>query len=343
MFEKYKDSEDVYIIAEVGQNHQGDLATAKTYVEEFTRLGANAIKFQMRNNEYLFSEEAFNRPYDNENSFGKSYGEHRNYLEFSNDEWVELRSICKQFNVDFMCTPFDEPSLQQLISLDVDLLKVSSFDLANIPLLSKICASGKPIVVSVGGGKLHHIESTIEYLQRNKADFALLHCVSEYPCPINKLGLGFIAQLKQQHPSLTVGLSDHFNGILSGPLGYMNGARVFEKHVTFNRANKGTDHNFALEPRGFENFVRDIKRAPKMNRINNYTEVGNEAVFNKLGKSICASVHIDAGAEFTTENIRGIIDMQAGVPVRESEKLIGLKAKRPYRRDELIDWQEMEL
>ena len=108
----------------------------------------------------------------------------------------------------------------------------------------------KPVVISVGGGKLNHIESSVELFQSKNVDFALLHCVSEYPCPIEKLGLNSINSLIDKYPEMTVGLSDHFNGILSGPIGYMNGARVFEKHVTFNRANKGTDHSFALEPKG---------------------------------------------------------------------------------------------
>ena len=92
MFEKYHDSEDVYIIAEVGQNHQGSIELAKQYIETFARLGANAVKFQMRDNEYLFSTSALQRPYDNENSFGKTYGEHRNHLEFDIDEWHQIRA-----------------------------------------------------------------------------------------------------------------------------------------------------------------------------------------------------------------------------------------------------------
>ena len=109
MFEKYRNSDDVYIIAEVGQNHQGSIDIAKQYIETFAKLGANAVKFQMRDNEYLFSNEAFERPYDNENSFGETYGAHRNFLEFNMEEWHQIHACCKSVGVDFMCTPFDEP------------------------------------------------------------------------------------------------------------------------------------------------------------------------------------------------------------------------------------------
>ena len=140
---------------------------------------------------------------------------------------------------------------------------------------------------------------------------------------------------------MTVGLSDHFNGILSGPIGYMNGARVFEKHVTFNRANKGTDHSFALEPKGFESFVRDIKRTPIMNRAGDVSSLGEEKVFKKLGKSICASENISMGKICSEQNIRGLIDVEQGIPVRESVNLIGKKSKREYKEGELVELSEL--
>ena len=144
-----------------------------------------------------------------------------------------------------------------------------------------------------------------------------------------------------KYPDIAVGLSDHFNGILSGPIGYMNGARVFEKHVTFNRANKGTDHSFALEPKGFENFVRDIKRTSIMNRVGDTSSLGEENVFKKLGKSICASKNIRAGETFSEDNIRGMIDVEQVIPVRESINLIGKKSKRDYKLGELVEQSEL--
>lgn len=341
MFENYLNSKECYIIAEVGQNHQGDLETAKHYITEFSRMGANAVKFQMRNNKYLFSERAFHQPYNSNNAFASTYGEHRNFLEFNYAQWEEIRNCCIDHKVDFMCTPFDELSLKNLKSLNVDILKVASFDLGNLTLLSKICDMGKPIVVSVGGGNFDHITQTVEYLQQQNADFSLLHCVSEYPCPIEKLGLNNISNLKQSFPKVSIGLSDHFNGTLSGPIGYMLGARVFEKHVTFNHANKGTDHSFALEPRGFEKFVRDIKRVPQMQVSKKKEEIGTEAVFKKLGKSLCAVTKIAAGEKFTIENLRGIIDLEEGIPVREVSQILNKNAKCSYDIDDLINIEEL--
>ena len=135
-----------------------------------------------------------------------------------------------------MSTPFDEPSLKVLDDLDVDLLKVASFDLGNLPFIDRIAKTGKPVVISTGGGDRDQIRSSVELLLDNNVEVAVLHCVSEYPCDFNRLGLDNISLLAKEFPNCVIGSSDHFNGILSGPMAYVKGARVFEKHVTLNRA-----------------------------------------------------------------------------------------------------------
>ena len=117
-------NKDVYVIAEVGQNHQGDIDTALEYIKIFSSAGADAIKFQSRNNKYLFSKEAYDADYNSENAFAKTYGAHREHLELSSKEIKTLISECKKFDVDFMSTPFDEPSLELLVDLGRQLLGV---------------------------------------------------------------------------------------------------------------------------------------------------------------------------------------------------------------------------
>ena len=341
MFDKYRDTDELFVIAEVGQNHQGDLDEALRYIEVFANLGADAVKFQMRCNEFLFTKDAFDRPYESENAFGATYGEHRNALEFGPEEWVSIKRKCEECNVQFMCTPFDEPSVDALVAMNAEILKVASFDFGNLPLLAKMCDAGKPIVVSTGGAKSDHIDKTIEFFQTRGADFCVLHCVSEYPTKVERLDLGKLQVLRERYPGVPIGLSDHFNGTLSGPVGYMLGARIFEKHVTLNRANKGTDHSFALEPRGFENFVRDIRRVPMMFGAKPVNELGTEYVFKKLGKSLCAASTIKKGDVFSLENLSGIIDLNHGIAVRDAYKLLGKPASRDYAEREILDISEM--
>jgi len=342
MFRKEEIGEEAFIIAEVGQNHQGDLDIAREFIRIFAFNGADAIKFQTRDNKYLFAKEAYEAPYQSENAFSVIYGQHREKLELK-PEWLPiLKEDCIKHGVKFMSTPFDEPSLELLCDVGVDLLKVASFDLGNLPLIHRIAKKGKPVVLSIGGGKVDQIRSSVQALLDHQDEVAVLHCVSEYPCEYNRIGLDNIERLIEEYSECTIGLSDHFNGILSGPVAYLKGARVFEKHVTLNRAWKGTDHNFSLEPEGFRKFVRDIKRVRHMLQPKPETEVGDEPVFKKLGKSLIAFDDIKAGDKITLESLSGRIFKAQYIPVRESNKVLGRIAKRDISKDEPILFDDIE-
>lgn len=342
MFRKKELGDESFVIAEIGQNHNGDLDLAREYIRIFAREGADAVKFQTRNNKYLFEQDAYEAPYASENAFADTYGAHRERLELK-PEWLPiLKEDCIKHGVRFMSTPFDEPSLELLKSIDVDILKVASFDLGNLPLIHRMAALGKPVVMSVGGGKIDQIRSSVEVLLKHHDDVAILHCVSEYPCEYNRLGLNNIDALIKEFPQCTIGSSDHFNGILSGPVAYLKGARVFEKHVTLNRASKGTDHSFALEPEGFRKFVRDIRRVRHMLPPKPADDLGKEKVFKKLGKSIVAYINIKAGDIITLDHLSGRIFSTQYIPVRESNHIIGKVAKRDISKGEPIHDADIE-
>jgi sialic acid synthase len=329
MFDKKQLKAKPFVIAEVGQNHQGDLDLARDYIKTFALAGADAVKFQTRDNKFLFSEGAYNAPYNSENAFDNVYGLHREKLELKKEWYPILIDDCKKNGVKFMCTPFDEPSLSFLINSGVEILKIASFDLGNIPFINKIAKSGLPVVISIGGGKFDQIQSSVEELLKylTPTKVSILHCVSEYPCTADKLGLNNIENLQTAFPDIAIGLSDHFNGILSGPVGFMKGANIFEKHVTLNRSWKGTDHSFALEPDGFKKFVRDIHRVNQMMEPKPVSDIGNEAVFKKLGKSIVASKNLNAGDILTVDNLSGKIFENQYIPVRESKNILGKTIK----------------
>lgn len=325
-----------FIIAEVGQNHQGNLDLAREYIKVFATEGADAVKFQTRNNKSLFSEEAYLAKYESENAFAETYGEHRETLELKPDWLKTLKEDCKNYGVKFMSTPFDEPSLDLLQEIDVDILKIASFDLGNLPFINRISKLGKPVVLSIGGGKIDQIRSSVDIIKKNGVELAILHCVSEYPCEFNRLGLDNIELLRAEFPDNIIGSSDHFNGTLSGPIAFMKGARVFEKHVTLNRSWKGTDHSFALEREGFRKFVRDIKRVSEMMTPKPVNELGTEKVFVKLGKSLIAMEDLNVGDTFTLENLSGKIFSKQYTPVRDSNLFIGKKVSRKINKGEQI-------
>jgi len=315
------------MIAEVGQNHQGELKIAREYIKVFSELGADVIKIQTRNNKYLFSDDAYNKTYNSHNRFAEKYGEHREKLEL-NPEWLPiLKKDCHDMGVLLASTPFDEPSLELLIDLEIDMLKIASFDMGNLPFIKKISNCSLPVVISTGGAQFEDIKNSVNILLENGIEVAVLHCVSEYPTPIERLGMESIQMLKDEFPNCVIGLSDHFSGILSGPVGYMHGARVFEKHVTLNRAWKGTDHSFALEPNGFKNFVRDIKSVPVMYKRKPDEELGKEYVFGKLGKSVILNCDMKRGDLIDIDHLSGRIFDDVYLPVRDSVKVIGKKLK----------------
>ncbi|MFZ4671990.1 MAG: N-acetylneuraminate synthase family protein [Flavobacterium sp.] len=342
MFKELLIEDKPFIIAEVGQNHQGDLELAKEYIKVFASAGADAVKFQTRNNKYLFSEEAYLAPYGSENAFAETYGAHREKLELNPDFLPILKEECIKYGVKFMSTPFDEPSLEILKKLDADIIKIASFDLGNLPLINRISKLAKPVVISVGGGKIDQIRSSVNVLLENGIDLSILHCVSEYPCEFNKLGLENIKTLINEFPNCTIGSSDHFNGTLSGPIAYLLGARVFEKHVTLNRAWKGTDHSFALEAEGFRKFVRDIKRVKYMLPQKPKSEIGEEKVFKKLGKSLVSSEDLNKGSLLTIDNLSGKIFSTQFIPVRESNQVIGRILNRDIKAGEPINFSDLE-
>ncbi len=342
MFKTKDIGDEPFVIAEVGQNHNGDLNAAREYIRIFAFEGANAIKFQTRNNKYLFSQDSYDAPYASENAFADTYGAHRELLELK-PEWLPiLKEDCVKYGVKFMSTPFDEPSLELLKQIDVDILKIASFDLGNLPFIHKIASLGKPVVMSIGGGNADQIRSSVETLLAHHDEVAILHCVSEYPCEYNRLGLDNIEILIGEFPDCTIGSSDHFNGILSGPIAYLKGARVFEKHVTLNRASKGTDHSFALEPEGFRKFVRDIKRVRHMMPLKPTDDLGVEPVFMKLGKSLISNTDIRSGEKITLDNLSGRIFKTQYIPVRESNQVLGRTVKRNISRGEAITYEDLD-
>lgn len=323
-----KKKNDPFFIAEVGQNHQGNLKLALKYIDVFAYHGASAIKFQMRNNRKLFSKDAFNQTYNSENAFDKIYGKHREKLELTFSDFKKIKERCRKKKVFFMATPFDEESLEKLCKIGVDILKIASFDLGNLSLVSKMAKKKIPIILSVGGGQNKHINETVKIIEKFNKNLAILHCNSEYPSPLENLGLENITILKKKYKNCVIGLSDHFNGILSGPVARILGSQVFEKHVTFNRSWKGTDHSFALMPEGFRKFVRDIKRSTKMLKMKDKLSIGKEKVFEKLGKSLVPKNRLKKNQRIKIDDLTGVIFTKNYIPIRETYKVIGRVARK---------------
>ena len=256
------DDTPCFVIAEIGHNHQGSVEKAQELFVLAKQAGVDAVKLQKRDNRRLFTRALYDSAYDNENSFGPTYGAHREALELDRGAYVELQACARELGLVFFATAFDEASADLLAELDVPAYKIASGDLRNTPLLRHVAAIGKPLIVSTGGATIEDVDRAVETVTAINPQLCLLQCTASYPASVEELELGVIATYRERYPELVVGLSDHQDGIAMAPVAYMLGARVIEKHFTASHTAKGTDHAFSLMPEGMRKLVRDLHRVP---------------------------------------------------------------------------------
>lgn len=330
------DESPPYVIAEIGHNHQGDLKKAEDLFQAAKMAGVDAVKLQKRDNQTLFTKAFYNKPYDNENSFGRTYGEHREFLEFGREEYKRLSSLAKDLGLDFFSTAFDIPSADFLAELDMPIYKLASGDLRNTPLLKHVAAIGKPMILSSGGAGLDDIRRALDVVLPSGVPVCLLQCTATYPTEAEHMNLRVITTLRDEFPSVVIGLSDHYNGIAMAVAAYVLGARVFEKHFTLNHTWKGTDHALSLEPIGMHKMVRDLQRAAvAMGDGVKRILPQEEPAIQKMGKSLFAARAISAGKALEPADI-AIKSPAGGIPPYRYDEVLGVTTSSDLKEDDLI-------
>jgi N-acetylneuraminate synthase/sialic acid synthase len=338
------DDEPAYVIAEIGHNHQGDLEKAKALIQAARECGVDAVKFQKRDNRRLFTRAFYDSPYDNENSFGATYGEHREAVELDTSEWFELSRYSREEGVAFVAAAFDEPSADFLAELDVDAFKFASGDLLNVPFLRYVAAVGKPMFLSTGGGTVDDIDRAVDAILPLNGQVCVLHCTASYPADVEDLNLSVITALKDRYPELVIGLSDHHNGIAMAPVAYMLGARAFEKHFTLNHAWKGTDHAYSLMPDGMRRFVRDLQRVPVALGDGVKRRLpSEERPLQKMGKKLVAARDLQAGHVLVDGDLVAKSPADGGLPPYEVDRLLGKRLLRPLAFEEDVALEDVDL
>ncbi|MBA2531899.1 MAG: N-acetylneuraminate synthase family protein [Nocardioidaceae bacterium] len=255
------DDTNCYVIAEIGHNHQGDVEHCKRLFDAARMAGASAVKLQKRDNRSLFTRAAFEAPYNSENAYGPTYGTHREALEFSRDDYLELQQYAKSLDITFFSTAFDFASADLLAEIDMPAYKMASGDLRSIPLLQHVARIGKPMIMSTGASTIEDVQRAYDAVMPINQQIAFLQCTAAYPPEYGQLDLRVIETYRERFPDVVVGFSGHDSGIAMSAVAYTLGARIIEKHFTLNRALRGTDHAFSLEPDGLRKLVRDLSRA----------------------------------------------------------------------------------
>ena len=331
------DDTPCFVIAEIGNNHQGSLEKAKELFRAARDAGVDAVKLQKRSNRRLYTRALYESPYDNEQSFGPTYGAHREALELDGDAFRDLRDHAAELGLVFFATAFDEESADLLEELDLPAYKIASGDLRNTPLLRHVASFGKPMIVSTGGATLEDVDRALDTVLPLNPSVCLLQCTAAYPAAVEELALGVIETFRERYPELVIGLSDHQDGIAMSLVAYMLGARVVEKHFTLSHAAKGTDHAFSLMPEGMRKLVRDLERVPAAIGDGVKRPLPSEQKpLEKMGKKLVAARALPAGHVLGEGDLVAKSPADGGLSPYELDRLLGGTLRRDLVEDEAI-------
>jgi sialic acid synthase len=290
------DNTGAYVIAEIGHNHQGSLVQAKQLLREAAAAGADAVKLQKRDNKALFTKAMYDQPYNGPNSFGATYGAHREALEFGREEFSELADLAAELGLDLFATAFDPASVDFIVQLDLPAIKIASADINNTPLLRYAARAGKPLIVSTGGATMDDVRRACDTVLPVNRNLALLQCTAAYPARAADLHLRVINTYRAEFPDVVIGFSGHDLGPELSWVAYALGARVIEKHFTLNHANAGSDHHFSLEPGGLRELCLGLERTMAALGSGQKRASSTEAqAVKKMGKKLVAARDLPAG------------------------------------------------
>ncbi len=333
------DDSDTFVIAEIGHNHQGDIEKCKDLFKAAAQAGADAVKLQKRDNRALFTKEMYDSSYNSLNAYAPTYGAHREALEFDQAQYRKLQAYAKELGVIFFSTAFDMPSADFLEEIDISCYKIASGDLTNTPLLKYVAKFGKPMVISTGGGTMEDVQRAYDTVMPINSNICIMQCTSGYPPDFEELNLKVIATYREAFPDIVIGFSSHDSGISMPLIGYMLGARMIEKHFTLNRAWKGTDQAFSLEPPGLRRTVRDLKRARiALGDGAKRRFPSEEAPLFKMAKKLVAARALSAGHVLTDADI----DMKVpndGLPPWHLDSFVGKTLKVALGEEENLTYE----
>jgi sialic acid synthase SpsE/sugar phosphate isomerase/epimerase len=329
-----------FVIAEIGNNHQGNISAAKTLVDHCVEAGADCAKFQMRDLESLYHN-AGNTNDESEN-LGTQYTlDLLSKYQLSNEELIEVFDYCKEKEIIPLCTPWDIKSFEVLENYGMPAYKIASADLTNHELISEIAKTGKPIICSTGMSSEKEIVETIELINSFGCPFVMLHCNSTYPAPFEDINLNFIPRLKELS-NAPVGYSGHERGIAVSIASVALGATVIERHITTDKSLEGNDHKVSLLPHEFKNLISGIREVDLAlgvkNRILSQGEMMNRV---NLAKSLVINQDLKKGVKIEKEMI-SVKSPGKGLQPNKMNELIGQHAKHDFKSGDFFYPNDIE-
>lgn len=329
----------MFIIAEVAQAHEGSIELAHQYIDAVAKTGCNAIKFQTHIAE---AESSVYEPFRIRFSNDKTRFDYWKRMEFTLEEWKELKQHCNQVGLEFMSSPFSNAAVDLLEKIDVKRYKVGSGEVNNFVLLEKIAQTGKPVIISSGMSSFDELDATVQFLKQRNVDFSILQCTTSYPTKPEKFGLNVIQELKSRY-NVPVGFSDHSSTIEAGIAATALGAEILEFHVVFDKKSKGPDATSSLtfsEVSQLVKAVNNIRTSLKkpINKNNNSQFLELKQIFEKslaINKDLLEN-HCITFSDLETKKPKGY-----GILASEYEKVIGRKIKRNMNKWDFLNESDL--
>lgn len=329
------DGQPCFVLAEGGLNHNGEPTLARELVRIAADAHADGVKFQKRSVADLLTRAARAAPYVKPNSFGATYGEHRQRLELPAETWLELRDQAQASGLEFMGSAWDRPSVDLLESLGAPAYKVASAVVTDLDLLDYVARKGKPIVLSTGMSTLDEVDGAVNAVTRHTDQVIVLQCTSTYPSAFADINLRVMETYRSRY-GLLVGYSGHERGIAVTEAAATLGACLVERHFTIDRTLPGPDHAASLEPVGLAKLVRDIRHIEEaLGSPEKRLVAGELPVRARLAKSVAARCEIAAG----TIVAPGMLTAKGpgdGIPANQLARIVGRVAAVDVAADTLL-------
>lgn len=331
-----------YIVAEIGNTHEGSLGLAKQFIKVASETGVDAVKMQT----HIFHAESLldapSPPYFEAES-------RREYFErtaFTVEQWKELKRYSEEeLGVDFFSSPFSLEAVDILEDIGVNTYKIASGEVNNIPLLEKVAKTGKRVLLSSGMSSWAELDEAVDTLQSNGClDLVVLQCTSEYPCPAKESGLNIIDELKERYGGITVGYSDHTLGVAIPLAAVIKGAHVIEKHFTLSKNMYGSDAMNSTEPEEFKRLVHEIRQVEEamsyvVDKDEKIKSLSNMKI--TFEKSIVSKIPLDKSDTMSLEHL-AFKKPGDGIPARDFKKILGKKLNRPVSENHKFEWGDFE-
>lgn len=341
-----------YIIAELGQNHQGSVDLAKALIDmaamkvEHNGIelpGVDAVKLTKRDMTDEMTESSKHMPYGGRNAFAETYGAHRMMLELHYSDHVQLCKYAHAQGLQFVETICSRMALELLMNagLEPDYIKLASRDLSNTPLVDMMAETKLPLILSTGMSSFQDIAETVERICKVHRNITVLHCTSTYPARYDELDMVTLHSYAKQWGDIAIGYSDHTTGVLAPAIAVACGAQVVEKHITLHHSMKGTDHAGSMDHEGLYRVVRDIRNTEKaLGKSRTQPPITTDVAKGKLARSCALKWPMVAGTTITEESLC-LLSPGTGIPWSERDRIIGRQLKCDIKRHELVKQEDV--